>query len=139
MNIDNNENLEKVSEITNESISEPVIVINSTTQSKPSDQPAMISLVLGLIGSGISITTGATFLAFLAMIIGFVLIGNLGYILLFSLAASVGIILGIISIILGAKSVKHYKAISILGILSGAAATIFGILDLLFFIYCHNM
>ena len=139
MDIENNEYLENVSEITNESISEPVIVVNSTTQSKPSDQPAMISLVLGLIGSGISITTGATFLALLAIIIGFVLIGNLEYILLFSLAASVGIILGIISIILGAKSVKYYKAISIFGILSGAAATILGILDLLFFIYCHNM
>lgn len=137
METNNSENLNNIPDTIN---MQPIThAVNSTIKEKPSDQPAMISLVLGLIGSGISITTGVTFLALLAIIIGFVLIGNLEYILLFSLAASVGIILGILSIILGAKSVKHYKVISIFGILSGAVATIFGILDLLFFIYCHNM
>ena len=138
MDIKNNENLENEPEITNDPIAEPVIVVNSATQEKPSDQPAIISLVLGIIGSIISIGIGGFFIGMLLMLIGLVFLaaGNT-YLILCSAVATVGLTLGITSIVLGSKHVKYHKVISIFGIILGSVASVVGILDLMMFYWFY--
>ena len=94
---------------------------------------AIRSLVFGIIGTIFSIGIGLFFLFLFALFIGFILISKPLYIIICSVIALIGVTLGVISIILGIKAVKHNKIISILGMLSGFISTSVGILDLYMF------
>ena len=111
------------------------IDIDSIIPKKPSRTQSILSLVLGILGSAISINIGFFFIAMLFIILGFVFASEPGYIITCSLIAGAGIALGITSIILGSKNVKYYAVTSVFGIISGIIAVIVGILDISFFFW----
>lgn len=132
-----NQEFESVPETINESTGKTQTEVNSTTKEMSSDQLEKLALRLGKIGVGIPFFSGIIFIGLFMIIIGFTLVQYIEYIIFFSTLASIGIILGITSVVLMFIRLKKYKAFSISGFLLGIFAILSSSVALYVFITCY--
>ena len=132
MDTNNNKNLNTIPSVSNTQ-STPCNTTYAMPE-KPSVIPSIFSLILGIVGSILALTTTVIFIFMLLIIVGFALLySDLSYIITFSIAALGSIILGVGSVLLGAKHANYYKVLSSFGIVTGYSATALGLFNLIFF------
>lgn len=132
MDTNDNKNLNTVPSVSN--VQSTLHNSSCDVKKAPSILPSIFSLILGVGGSIIAISTTTVFVFMLLIIVGFALLySDPSYIITFSIASLVSIVLGVGSVLLGAAHANYYKVLGSFGIVTGYSATALGFFNLIFF------